>query len=810
MKRFSSKFNAIISIILVLAMLFLFSSTLIACTMEDSGTDDELPPDNGGIDVGGTEIKETFVSIQFNELVVNSTNVGEIKVEDIKVNPTIVKEIESIDIEVVTINDEFVYIAYQNFVDYYGADIDWEQFIKDIVIGSACVLVMVTLSTVAGPVGTFFGAVICSEFSVAAVAIGIAIDAAVAGYQAYQEGGDISYILGHMLNGIADGCKWSALLAPLTGIVDGVKALRAVSKLTKVPGFDDLTQKQATALFKNLSNVLDSTKRLTKEATDSALKEAYQAASKNLSSEITEELFIKAFRQQSTLISLVKATDPFNTASDLVKTLKKNFMSNAGASDNVAESIIKQLKNGTIKKLDDISQPAVREYIDQNLKEFVEYFGNSITKDLIDDLLERKLGKSSVEAIASFIAKSKNAYSEIVEQIGKESIDSVLSNVDSLVLLQVRYGSKNVLNLVHTKTLYDVLLQRNADIPTATVKKVIDGFIDGTVKSVDDISKISSKVAQNATKSREIVIQSLKDLGLGKKMSSFIDELVVDKMTQIGSKSLSKEEFEGFKEMTENIVKNKLTKDQIIQNYGEKCYEELWKPNVEVTINDTNFIVNNANITIGALGVQNSLNKELVDAVFKDSLMAKGVNEEAVSKILQGAPVSGWGLADDEILDIGNTVALYYQSLDKTTYDNFLGEFVEVRCKTAKDWNVAQGYIPVNGEYASKICPTDNVYIKEKYGDIFYNSAGYPIFDKYAIARVEVTNLTGDSAKDIAKANMLHHGTTANIPGYTWHHLEDGKTLILIPTELHQGAVSGYSHSGGAKLLRDGAFGVRG
>ena len=57
---------------------------------------------------------------------------------------------------------------------------------------------------------------------------------------------------------------------------------------------------------------------------------------------------------------------------------------------------------------------------------------------------------------------------------------------------------------------------------------------------------------------------------------------------------------------------------------------------------------------------------------------------------------------------------------------------------------------------------------------------------------------------------MMHHGTTANIPGYTWHHLEDGKTLILIPTELHDRTVSGYAHSGGAKLLRDGAFGVRG
>ena len=57
---------------------------------------------------------------------------------------------------------------------------------------------------------------------------------------------------------------------------------------------------------------------------------------------------------------------------------------------------------------------------------------------------------------------------------------------------------------------------------------------------------------------------------------------------------------------------------------------------------------------------------------------------------------------------------------------------------------------------------------------------------------------------DIAKANIAHHGIQQNIKGYTWHHLEDGKTLILVPTELHEA----YKHTGGASLLRAGLNGA--
>ena len=90
--------------------------------------------------------------------------------------------------------------------------------------------------------------------------------------------------------------------------------------------------------------------------------------------------------------------------------------------------------------------------------------------------------------------------------------------------------------------------------------------------------------------------------------------------------------------------------------------------------------------------------------------------------------------------------------------------------------------------------------IKAKYGDILMTESGSPIFDQFAIARIESNSLTGINAEDMNIANKLHHYNYVSIPGYTWHHLEDGKTMILIPTELHEA----YRHTGGADFIREG------
>ena len=144
---------------------------------------------------------------------------------------------------------------------------------------------------------------------------------------------------------------------------------------------------------------------------------------------------------------------------------------------------------------------------------------------------------------------------------------------------------------------------------------------------------------------------------------------------------------------------------------------------------------------------------------------------------------------------------------DSMVYTNYVKEISEKRGEVIADFleeYKRSGNTITNINYAGCVMEphanSNPAYIKSKYGNIYMSNQGFPIFDDYAIARIEFPDLVGDDGIDIARANLAHHGTQSSIPGYTWHHLEDGKTLILIPTDLHEA----YRHTGGASLIREG------
>ncbi|WP_341755623.1 HNH endonuclease [Candidatus Tisiphia endosymbiont of Ptychoptera albimana] len=57
--------------------------------------------------------------------------------------------------------------------------------------------------------------------------------------------------------------------------------------------------------------------------------------------------------------------------------------------------------------------------------------------------------------------------------------------------------------------------------------------------------------------------------------------------------------------------------------------------------------------------------------------------------------------------------------------------------------------------------------------------------------------MTGDNKNDFKIANEIM-GIKENPEGYTWHHIEDGRTMIAIPTDLHKA----IKHTGGAAVKR--------
>ncbi|CAM2064450.1 HNH endonuclease [Sulfidibacter corallicola] len=71
---------------------------------------------------------------------------------------------------------------------------------------------------------------------------------------------------------------------------------------------------------------------------------------------------------------------------------------------------------------------------------------------------------------------------------------------------------------------------------------------------------------------------------------------------------------------------------------------------------------------------------------------------------------------------------------------------------------------------------------------------GYPDFSKWSKESVPI-EMTGDNTLDFAQANMA-----ADFPdttGHTWHHHQDGTTMQLIPSDLH----NNMPHSGGASAV---------
>jgi Toxin PAAR-like domain/A nuclease of the HNH/ENDO VII superfamily with conserved WHH len=80
---------------------------------------------------------------------------------------------------------------------------------------------------------------------------------------------------------------------------------------------------------------------------------------------------------------------------------------------------------------------------------------------------------------------------------------------------------------------------------------------------------------------------------------------------------------------------------------------------------------------------------------------------------------------------------------------------------------------------------------------VTYNPNGYPDFSPHADKSVEISPMTGKGTGDFTRANQAA-GLPKTPPGYTWHHVQDGKTMQLIPTKIHDQ----FPHTGGASIAR--------
>jgi hypothetical protein len=120
---------------------------------------------------------------------------------------------------------------------------------------------------------------------------------------------------------------------------------------------------------------------------------------------------------------------------------------------------------------------------------------------------------------------------------------------------------------------------------------------------------------------------------------------------------------------------------------------------------------------------------------------------------------------------------------------------------------------PTNAsKYAGKEMPlSDELKNKYDFESVSFTPEGYPDFEKmmrdndikmYKPDQPVKIKMSGDSDLDIAEANFQTTGFRTKKPegfeDYTWHHSHDGKTMILVPTDLHKYV----KHFGGDAITR--------
>ena len=523
-------------------MLFLIvisSITLISCS-SNSSSDDK--PTNKDDDI----LLEVFESleIEIDTLEVEGIEISYIEDELEKINPD---KIKSVEITVVPINDEIISLVRAELIQHYGADIDVDKLLKDVLIASAVFIVDVAVTAAAiiaapatGGSSTAVGVTVMAaitkvaktvfDVSTKAAAIistiGIALDAAIEGVKAYNEGGDITYILGHALNGVVDGLKWSMLFYPFSVGIDKVvstiaqkrllaKATQYIDNIAKVLP-NNVKEKTAKEIFansmKNADEILEIVSKATKagnitaEVYDSIAK--ITASSVDNATDVGKVIFDMFSMDKIDLYKLLRSFNPYDNLAKVTKKLQEGFLDISG---ETFETLRKALVKKSINSLDDSLIKPFKNTILENLDEFQTLFGSilgdELKKDILAELVQKfgkninkESAKETVETIFSQLKKDGN----LVEALKKISTNN--DNSRSISLIKNLVNDSGVYNVLASSTsskkmktfVAQMNLLDNLNIYSALSDKeliiLFENTINGNFKNISDIFKQLNKV----------------------------------------------------------------------------------------------------------------------------------------------------------------------------------------------------------------------------------------------------------------------------------------------------------------------------
>lgn len=109
------------------------------------------------------------------------------------------------------------------------------------------------------------------------------------------------------------------------------------------------------------------------------------------------------------------------------------------------------------------------------------------------------------------------------------------------------------------------------------------------------------------------------------------------------------------------------------------------------------------------------------------------------------------------------------------------------------NWIAGGGTVTRNADGSITYTRSDGVSVK-------YDRNGYPDFSPHATKTVQIDDMKFDHYHDFKAANAKIGASGRTPPGspdFTWHHHQDGKTMQLVPTSIHNAAKGGFPHAGG-------------
>ncbi|WP_428062915.1 HNH endonuclease [Candidatus Avelusimicrobium fimicolum] len=700
------------------------------------------------------------------------------------------------EMEFISLDENFPSWAKENLRSVYGDAFDWQKFLIDVGIAGGCILIYAGLSVAGGPVGAFFAVVLTNGLTASSAVIWAGMEASIAAYKAYKEGGDLSYIAGHALNGMAEGVKWWAVWAPINALAEGLSGIKAVEEMKKIQSFQKMSDREILKLLEECPDIWRIGTKIDADSTFQVHKVYTQwaKANKQASETISEDMFKQVLKQKNEIFQVIEKTNlpRVQAKLDRLKSEQEQnqFLEKVGFSGNSGWEFIKKIQRGEITDLSKLPTEQIKN-IQKHLDEFIELFGSRLNKQLLENILKIVFDDIDKD-LFTFVHRNigdKQLLTKIFDRFGAEKGHQFVNKIPRkgtvISTMKLRYGPYNMIGFDNQLGVYKSL-GGWVDVVSERVE-IFKGLQIGKYNTVEDVLKVTNRLKKNPNWSE--IANALQRAGWHKSYP-LVNDFIKQRIIRIIGNSMAKE-------AAEDIVEKGFSKSQIITKYGKDVYQQLLQRE-------------NFSAIAGIL----PKNQKLINDITTDVLKQAGIEENAVSNIMQGRSVASWGIGQEQQEKIAGSILDYYKTkgFSAEKYSQLEREIGEIRAKEVKRIlnNCVSKVQRQNSHFAGKIMNPNDIhragFILARYGAIIMNTAGFPVFDRLAIERVEFSNLTGINSVDFARANELVFGTKDGVAGYTWHHLENGREMVLIPTDLHES----YRHTGGASIISKGCLlGIR-